>query len=99
MAARTHPTPPPTPARNDTGVVPRWRAWAATAIALVFGWGSGRYGLGNAVAALAWTVVAVAAAVGLTLEVCRQMHRTEFEDIDRRHRAARALGGDHHDHA
>ena len=77
-------------------MVPRWRAWAATAGALVFGWAAGRYGLGTAVAAFAWTLIAVAVAAGITHELCRQAHNHEFDDIERRQREARALKGDPH---
>ncbi len=96
MAARTRTAPPPTPARNDTGVVPRWRAWTATAGAGLFGWAAGSFGLGNAIAVLVWTLLAVGVAVGVTHELCRQAHNHEFDDIERRQRETRALKGEPH---
>ena len=96
MDARTRPVPPPAPAANHIGVVPRWRAWASTAVALVLGVIGGRYGL-DAVAATASVGALVGVfGWGLLLEAADRRAGAQFDQIDARHDVARALQeGDH----
>lgn len=94
MTPRHHTPPPPTPSANHTGVVPRWRAWASTAAALIIGVIAGRYGLDAAATVLSLGALAAVLAWGLLLEARDRRRTNDFAHIDARHQVARALEGD-----
>lgn len=90
MLPPAHPTPPPAPASNDTGVVPRWHLAVATATAFV----AGRWGIGTAVAAVALAGFGALLAYGALAEL-RRRDRTAaaLDSIDQRATVARLLEG------
>lgn len=87
----TRTTPPPAPAANHTGVVPRWRAWLATAIAGSAGLIAGRYGVDVLAGLVAVVSLPGFLAAGLALELRPRANGNEFSHIDERARVTRAL--------
>lgn len=95
MNHRTHPMPPAAPAANHTGVVRRWKAATATAIAAVAGWIAGRYGVDDLAGSAAIGALTVLGARALLDERRRRArHELGLDSIDQHHHV-RTLLGDH----
>lgn len=91
MAPRTRTTPPPAPAANAIGVVPRWRAWAGSLAGLVIGTGVGRYGLGQTIGYLSLALFAAGLGLAVVLELRTRGRDAEFDQITTRQQVDRAL--------
>lgn len=95
MPASAQPAAPPTPTANHTGVVRRWKAIAATAVAALAGYVVGRWGLDLLVGLCGLGLLAAITARAVLEEKRRRDRQAIDLDAIDHHTHLRHLLGDH----